>query len=127
MIESLRSVPKGERRRLRENLEEEIYEDWQMKPVRERMVKAGEDYEQKAMQALELLRQWKESEEFWKESGDENKEYLSSRADRGEEQKESPGSQSMEAYERAAAKAEAAWEEWHESCLKWYEGFMPFL
>ena len=127
LIESLRSVPKGERRRLRENLEEEIYEDWQMKPVRERMVKAGEDYEQKAMQALELLRQWKESEEFWKESGDENKEYLSSRADRGEEQKESPGSQSMEAYERAAAKAEAAWEEWHESCLKWYEGFMPFL
>lgn len=41
LIASLRSVPRGERHRLREASEEEIYEDWRMKPAREKMVKAG--------------------------------------------------------------------------------------
>ncbi len=148
LIASLRSVPRGERHRLREASEEEIYEDWRMKPAREKMVKAGEEYEEKVRQARELLRQWQESEEFWREAGDEDGlreerrnggrqggEALELKTKQGAEKegvhpdREEDGGKEpnqgicrkgMEVYERALTEAEDAWREWHERCLEWY-------
>lgn len=111
LIESLRSVPRGERHRLHETSEEEIYEEWRMKPARERMMRAEEEYEKKARQARELLRQWQESEEFWREAADK---------DGLREGEKNGGEQGMAVYERALAEAENAWQEWHEECLEWY-------
>ncbi len=94
------------------------------------------------------MRQWQESEEFWREAGDEDGlreerrnggrqggEALELKTKQGAEKegvhpdREEDGGKEpnqgicrkgMEVYERALTEAEDAWREWHERCLEWY-------
>lgn len=77
LIDSLRAVPRTERHRLREIPTEDAYEDWRLKPVREKMETAGERYRDKLRQAEVMQRKWEESREFWeweRRAGEEEKE-----------------------------------------------------
>ncbi len=65
LIESLRAVPRAERHSLREVGTEAAYEDWRLRPARERMEEAGERYEKILRQAEEWRKSWQESREFW--------------------------------------------------------------
>ncbi len=104
LLESLRSVPKAERGRMREFSEKEMYEDWLMGPAREKMEEAGRRYEEKIKEAGEFLRRWQESEEFW-------------------ENEEEPDERVKE-YEKLVREAGDAWAEWHEGCMEWYDSYL---
>ncbi len=132
LVDSLRAVPKAERHRLREISTEEAYEDWRLRPVRERMEEAGERLERLIKKREGLLAEWMAGREFWEgeeEQGqDEAGEAEKGRDGVGEAEKgqdEAGGDISherkgrREEYEEVADKVEKAWRQWHEACVEW--------
>ena len=99
LISSLRSVPKGERHRLREIPTEEAYRDWKLRLAGEEMEKIRDGLEETTELLEEMDRRWEESREFWD----------------GEERPDERARQELE------AKAGRQWEMWHEACLEWME------
>lgn len=99
LISSLRSVPKGERHRLREIPTEEAYRDWKLRLAGEEMEKIRDSLEETTELLGEMDRRWEESREFWD----------------GEERPDERARQELE------AKAGRQWEMWHEACLEWME------
>ncbi len=117
LIESLRAVPRKEHHCLREIPEEEAYEDWRLRPGKEQMEAAREDYEKKQAMAEKWQRKWQESREYW-ELADGCGRW--ERADiTGISERQSGANKDREEYERLQAEAQEAWKKWHESCLEW--------
>ena len=99
LISSLRSVPKGERQRIREISTEEAYRDWRLRLAGEAMDEAGERFKEAADACEDMDRSWEESGEFW--MGMERPD-LSERL-------------------RLEEECEALWETWHNACLEWLD------
>ena len=99
LISSLRSVPKGERQRIREISTEEAYRDWRLRLAGEAMDEAGERFKEAADACKDMDRSWKESGEFW--MGMERPD-LSERL-------------------RLEEECKTLWETWHNACLEWLD------
>lgn len=99
LISSLRSVPKGERHRLREIPTEEAYRDWKLRLAGEAMEEAGERFKNAIDTCKAMDWSWEKSGEFWmgKERPDLNERL------------------------RMEEKSRNLWEDWHNACLEWLE------
>ena len=99
LIASLRSVPRGERHRLREIPTEEAYRDWRLRLAGEELAGIRGRLEEKEDLLEEMDRRWMESPGFW------------------------AGEERPDQDERGKLEAETGrlWETWHEACLAWME------
>ena len=99
LVAGIRAVPKAERHRFREMGTEDAYLDWRLRLVTEKMEPAAWRVENLAARIREMKREWEESENFWL-----------GRAWAMEEE-----------YQELLGRYEAAWEEWNECCMEWFE------
>ncbi len=99
LIAGIRAVPKAERHRLREMGTEDAYVDWRLRLIREKMEPAERKVEKIESELLGLQREWQESERFWL-------------GETWEMEKE---------YRELSEQREAAWKEWNECCMEWFE------
>ena len=104
LISSLRSVPRAERHRLREIPQEEAYLEWRLRLAAEEMERKKLALE-KVLEELDREKTALE-EECWN-------------PDTGLWESEVPERQ--EEHQRRRQEADLAWEEWHESCMTWFE------
>lgn len=148
LIDGLRSVPRAERRRLREFSEGEAYLDWRMRPLKERMKTAKEEREELACRLFQTEKKWQESAEFWREAGftdgsggfrsfgdlpkagSESPEIIGRGPEAGNENPETAGISPEAAgtgpadghfcteLQRRLFQAE---ERWQEACMEWYD------
>lgn len=115
LIDGLRSVPKAERYRIREVSTEEAYLDWSLQPFKERMKTAKELAGESFRRLLEAEKEWRESEEFWRDT--------KGSGEKGSGEKEGDGRENLcqapcqELRERFC-EADGIW---LESCIKWYD------
>lgn len=134
LIAGLKSVPKAESRRLREPTSEEAYEDWRLGLALRELEPAGERYRDLEAELLKEERAMEESREFWLEAAGAltGQEPFS-----GDGALKSGDVPAEEAWEKGEALArldagrkrlevlsrekEAAWEQWHEGCMRWFE------
>lgn len=105
LIAGLRTVPKAERRRLREIPEEEAYRDWKMRLIAEQMEQAGERYYMFCKELAAAEQEWRESEEYWFET------------------KPVPAADGEKepTVRRLSEECRAAWMLWHSLCLEWID------
>lgn len=96
LIDGMRAVPKAERHRLREVSEEEAYRDWQLRLAAEKIETAKQRLEYLLEEQAERREVFEASESFWNGAEEE------------------PG-------ESVGQNCFSAWEEWHVSCMEWYE------
>lgn len=91
LIAGMRAVPKAERHRLRELPVEDVYLDWKLRLVTEKMIPAGERYGRLCEEWEQIRREWQESEAYW------------------------------EAVLALQQECQQAWEQWHSYCMEWLE------
>lgn len=119
LIAGLKSVPKAERHRLREFSAEEAYKDWRLGLALQEMEPAGERYrnleEQLSKEALAM----EESPEFWMEAGGFWKQ--EDAGPLGEPGASARLEARRERLKELCREKEGAWEQWHESCMRWFE------
>lgn len=100
---AIRAVPKAEHHRLRELPEQELYLDWALRLIAERMEPAGEEYGRLEAECEELERAEQELESFWSGRSDAEHDRL------------------LERLKQARQEKDQAWQIWHELCLEWEE------
>ena len=105
LIEGMRAVPKAERQRLRELPGEEVYLDWKLRLVAERMEPAGQRYGLLCEELNQAASEWKKSEEYWKEETT-----ASDVAQTGQ-------------LDHLRQECEAAWADWNACCMEWLDVF----
>lgn len=105
LIAGIRAVPKAERHRLREIPEEEAYLDWKLRLIAEKMEPAGERYGKLYEEWAALDREWRESEEYWLETG----LVLVMNSER------------EKTVQRLSEECQAVWMLWHTLCLEWMD------
>lgn len=104
LISSLRSVPRAERHRLREIPQEEAYLEWRLRLAAEEMERKKLALE-KSLEGLDREKTALEEESWNPDTG----------------LWEGVVPERQEEYRRRKQEADLAWEEWHESCMTWFE------
>ena len=115
LIEGMRAVPKAERHRLREFSTEEIYADWKLRLVMEKLEPEEKRYAQLEEAYQGFLAEWRQSAEYWALALAE-KEALVQENMNLQCQQEFP-----EYLVSAKTAMDEAWERWHEQCMEWYD------
>ena len=120
LIAGMRAVPKAERHRLRELPTEELYLEWKLGLVMERLEPAGERYGTLEARCRELEQRLMQSREYWEDivAGEWGGGLISKAdapdSDRGAAEK-------WEKLRQLKAERELAWEAWHACCLEWLD------
>ena len=104
LISSLRSVPRAERHRLREIPQEEACLEWRLRLAAEEMERKKLALE-KSLEELDREKTALEEESWNPDTG----------------LWEGVVPERQEEYRRRKQEADLAWEEWHESCMTWFE------
>lgn len=104
LISSLRSVPRAERHRLREIPQEEACLEWRQRLAAEEMERKKLALE-KSLEGLDREKTALEEESWNPDTG----------------LWEGVVPERQEEYRRRKQEADLAWEEWHESCMTWFE------
>ena len=104
LISSLRSVPRAERHRLREIPQEEACLEWRLRLATEEMERKKLALE-KSLEGLDREKTALEEESWNPDTG----------------LWEGVVPERQEEYRRRKQEADLAWEEWHESCMTWFE------
>lgn len=120
LIAGMRAVPKAERHRLREFPTEELYLEWKLGLVMERLEPAKERYGMLDARCTELEQRLMQSRAYWADMVSEEVE------DGGVKMTDGPAPDAGEAKEweklkQMKAEREEAWEAWHSCCLEWLE------
>lgn len=120
LIAGMRAVPKAERHRLREFPTEELYLEWKLGLVMERLEPAKERYGMLEARCMELEQRFLQSRAYWADMVSEEVE------DGGVKMTDGPAPDAGEAKEweklkQMKAEREEAWEAWHSCCLEWLE------
>lgn len=100
LIAGMRAVPKAERHRIRELPAEELYLDWKLRLVAEKMEPAAEGYRILEEKYRSSEKEIKESEEYW--TGKIPKE-------------------KWEFLEQLRVEMLQAWDKWNRFCLEWFD------
>ena len=115
LLAGMRAVPKAERHRLREFSTEEIYADWKLRLVMEKLEPEEKRYAQLEEAYQGFLAEWRQSAEYWALALAE-KEALVQENMNLQCQQEFP-----EYLVSAKTAMDEAWERWHEQCMEWYD------
>ncbi len=120
LIAGMRAVPKAERHRLRELPTEELYLEWKLGLVMERLEPAERRYEMLEARCRELEQRLMQSREYWEDivAGGWGGGLISKAddpdSDRG-------AAEEWEKLRQLKAERELAWEAWHACCLEWLD------
>lgn len=120
LIAGMRAVPKAERHRLRELPTEELYLEWKLGLVMERLEPAERRYEMLEARCRELEQRLMQSREYWEDivTGGWGGGLISKAddpdSDRG-------AAEEWEKLRQLKAERELAWEAWHACCLEWLD------
>lgn len=115
LIEGMRAVPKAERHRLREFSTEEIYADWKLRLVMEKLEPEEKRYAQLEEAYQGFLAEWRQSAEYWALALAEKEALV-------QENMNLQCQQEFPKYLVSAKTAmDEAWERWHEQCMEWYD------
>lgn len=120
LIAGMRAVPKAERHRLRELPTEELYLEWKLGLVMERLEPAGERYGTLEARCRELEQRLMQSREYWEDIvAGEWGGGLISKAD--DPDSDRGAAEEWEKLRQLKAERELAWEAWHACCLEWLD------
>lgn len=120
LIAGMRAVPKAERHRLRELPTEELYLEWKLGLVMERLEPAERRYEMLEARCRELEQRLMQSREYWEDivTGGWGGGLISKAddpdSDRG-------AAEEWEKLRQLKAERELEWEAWHACCLEWLD------
>ncbi len=110
LIAGLRAVPRVERRQLKEMPAGEVYLDWRLRPVIEKMEPAAERYAAMEKHCLRLEEELHQSEAWWEDGGQAVKEETLSACALAEKE-----------LSAAVNDCDQAWRIWHEYCLEYWD------
>ena len=120
LIAGMRAVPKAERHRLRELPTEELYLEWKLGLVMERLEPTGERYGTLEARCRELEQRLMQSREYWEDIvAGEWGGGLISKAD--DPDSDRGAAEEWEKLRQLKAERELAWEAWHACCLEWLD------
>ena len=120
LIAGMRAVPKAERHRLRELPAEELYLEWKLGLVMERLEPAERRYEMLETQCREQEQRLMQSREYWEDIvAGEWGGGLIPKADDPDSDRGS--AEEWEKLRQLKAERELAWEAWHACCLEWLD------
>ena len=120
LIAGMRAVPKAERHRLRELPTEELYLEWKLGLVMERLEPAERRYEMLEARCRELEQRLMQSREYWEDIvAGEWGGGLISKAD--DPDSDRGAAEEWEKLRQLKAERELAWEAWHACCLEWLD------
>ena len=120
LIAGMRAVPKAERHRLREFPTEELYLEWKLGLVMERLEPAKERYGMLDARCTELEQRLMQSREYWEDIvAGEWGGGLISKAD--DPDSDRGAAEEWEKLRQLKAERELAWEAWHACCLEWLD------
>ena len=117
LIAGMRAVPKAECHRLREFPTEELYLEWKLGLVMERLEPAKERYGMLDARCTELEQRLMQSRAYWADM-------VSEEGTDGETDGPAPAAgeaKEREKLQQMKAEREEAWEAWHSCCLEWLE------